>query len=227
VRAVGSHSASIGLLLALGALVEGCSQPPAPPPPDVQTLAAPDAATAAPRARRRRRRAAGSRAMAAAHRPTTGAENAFDPASASESDLAFADEPDEPAPRPRPRITETGPMLPEDLGRPPEVQLDMTGGEASGPMGIDPAAVSRGFAPLLGRLQRCAEGSADEQGNMPHGRITVRLRIRADGTPLAARVSGGGGPAVFIPCVRRVVASARFAPFRGPDAFATWGFDVD
>jgi hypothetical protein len=40
-------------------------------------------------------------------------------------------------------------------------------------------------------------------------------------------VSGGGGPPEFLPCVRRVVAAARFEAFRGPDVMVGWGFDVD
>jgi hypothetical protein len=79
--------------------------------------------------------------------------------------------------------------------------------------------------PLLGRLERCAAATGDDRG--PRGRVSVRLRIRNDGAPLAARCTGGGGPPEFLVCVRRVVASARFAPFRGPDVFASWGFDVD
>ncbi len=53
------------------------------------------------------------------------------------------------------------------------------------------------------------------------------MRVRPDGSPAAARVSGGNGGPEFVLCVRRVAASARFAHFGGPDVFVTWGFDVD
>lgn len=126
----------------------------------------------------------------------------------------------------RPRITETGPMLPEDLGPPPSQTMDM--GQASeGPLGLAPEQISHGFNPLLPRFGACAEATSDDQGHGPHGRVTVRVRIRNDGHPIAARVSGGGGPAEFMPCVRRVAAAARFDRFGGPDVMATWGFDVD
>src|SRR5439155_23923452 len=122
------------------------------------------------------------------------------------------DDHDSPAPRQRPRITETGPMLSEDLGRPSDATLDLTRG-GSGPMGLEPVQISRGMDPLLGRLSVCADATTDEQGRGPHGRVTVRLRIRPNGTPVAARVGGGGGGSDFVACVRRVVASARFPSF--------------
>jgi hypothetical protein len=131
-----------------------------------------------------------------------------------------------PAPRPRPRITETGPMLPEDLGRPPGATLDLTR-NVRGPLGLDPAQVTHGMNPLLGRLGACAEATTDDQGHGPRGRVTVRLRVRPSGVPAAARVMGSGGRPEFIACVRRVVASARFPAFEGPDVFATWGFEID
>ena len=120
-------------------------------------------------------------------------------------------------------------MLPEDLGPPPAVAYDLGAGSAAthGPAGLEPAQISHGMDPLLPRCGACAEATTDDQGHGPHGRVTVRLRIRGDGRPIAARVSGGGGPPEFITCVRRVVASARFDHFGGPDVFATWGFDVN
>jgi hypothetical protein len=126
----------------------------------------------------------------------------------------------------RPRITETGPMLTDNLGPAPEVNYDMGAG-SEGPMGLSPEQVTRGMNPLMGRLGNCAAATTDDRGNGPHGRVSVRLRIHNDGRPIAARVSGGGGPPEFIPCVRRVVASARFDTFHGPDVMVGWGFDVD
>lgn len=117
-------------------------------------------------------------------------------------------------------------MLPEELGPPPEVSYDMnTAGE--GPLGPTEAQVRRAFEPLLPRLGNCAAATTDDQGHGPHGRVRVRMRVRNDGRPVAAQVSGGGGPAAFVTCVRRVLASARFEPFRGPDAIVGWAFDVD
>jgi hypothetical protein len=126
---------------------------------------------------------------------------------------------------PRPRITETGPMLPENLGPAPEQTLDMTGG-GEGPIGLEESDVSRGLNPLLGRFSNCAAATSDDNHG-PRGRVTVRVRVRNDGRPTAARVSGGGGPAEFVTCARRVVASARFRSFRGSDVIVGWGFDVD
>lgn len=147
-----------------------------------------------------------------------------------DNDLNDVDDPGPVAqapPAPRPRITETGPMLPENVERPGgNVELDLTGHGASGPMGLEPSQISAGLNPLLGRFQNCAAATSDEQGHGPSGRVSVRLRIRNDGTPVAARVSGGGGPAEFLTCARRVVASARFASFSGPEVLASWGFDV-
>ena len=124
-------------------------------------------------------------------------------------------------------MTETGPVLPEDLGPPPSVELDLTQGAQAGPMGLEPAQIRRAMDPLLPRMAACAEATTDESGHGPRGRVGVRLRVHGDGRPTAARVSGGGGTAEFVTCVRRVVASARFDHFGGPDVFATWGFDVD
>lgn len=178
-----------------------------------------------PGGRRRRRRARIRNAVATAAQARTGATTVH--TTTTEDLVARANEFDEPARRERPSIRETGPMLPEDLGRPASVTYDMTAENSSGAMGLDPTEVSRAFQPLLGRLTACAEATTDDNGHGPRGRVTVRMRVRPDGTPIAARVSGGNGPPEFITCVRRVVASARFAPFRGPDAFITWGFDVD
>jgi hypothetical protein len=104
--------------------------------------------------------------------------------------------------------------------------MDLTAG-AEGPLGLDETAVSRALNPLLGRLGNCAAATSTDDGRGPSGRVSIRMRVRNDGAPIAARVSGGGGPAEFVTCVRRVVASARFRPFRGPDAMIGWGFDVD
>jgi hypothetical protein len=117
-------------------------------------------------------------------------------------------------------------MLPENIGPAPEVNYDMAGG-GDGPLGIAPEQVTRGMNPLMQRLGTCAAATTDDNGRGPHGRVSVRMRIRNDGTPVAARVSGGGGPPEFVTCVRRVVASAHFERFRGPDAIVGWGFDVD
>ena len=117
-------------------------------------------------------------------------------------------------------------MLPENLGPPPEVSYDMgAGGE--GPLGITESQVSQGLDPLLPRFGNCAAATTDDQGHGPHGRVRVRLRIRNDGRPTAATVSSAGGSPEFVTCARRVVASARFESFRGPDAIVGWGFDVD
>ncbi len=190
----------------------GCpdEKPSATPAADASVDAARDAGGRARRGRRRR----GVRVAA-----NTNARTNADPQAPAQPE----DEADD---MPRPRITETGPMLPENLGPAPEVNYDM-GGAGEGPLGIAPEQVTRGMNPLMGRLGNCAAATTDDQGNGPHGRVSVRLRIRNDGRPIAARVSGGGGPPEFITCVRRVVASARFESFRGPDAMVGWGFDVD
>jgi len=124
-------------------------------------------------------------------------------------------------------MAETGPTLPEDLGPPPARTLDL--GTAPGGLaeGLEPRQVSRGLDPLLPRLSACAEATTGDDGHGPRGHVTVRLRVRNDGHPVAARVSGGGGPSLFVLCVRRVVASARFERFGGADVFVTWGFDID
>lgn len=123
-------------------------------------------------------------------------------------------------------MTETGPVLSENLGPPVQQSLDMTG-NTQGPMGMDERAVSRGLNPLLPRLGNCAAATADSHGHGAHGRVSVRMRVTPSGRPIAARVSGGGGSAEFVLCVRRVFASARFGAFNGADAIVGWGFDID
>ncbi len=212
----------------------GCSRTPSPPH-DAAQLNRVDARDVTSRARGRRRRRVRSAAVAQipanpGNRPASPVSAGAHVASLPPEDLNIPDEePDDPAPRARPRITETGPLLPEDLGRPTNVSMDLTSptGASQGPMGLEPSQISHGLNPLLGRFSRCADATSDDQGHGPHGRVGVRLRIRNDGNPIAARVSGGGGSAEFVTCVRRVVAAARFNRFAGPDVFATWGFDVD
>ncbi len=206
--------------LTLSLCIAGCPGCPddSKAPADVVVATARDAAPPTKRGPRRRR--ARVRSGASAQRNANGAVANTGATEAPVDDTVVDEE------APRPRITETGPMLPEDLGPPPEVTYDMgAGGE--GPMGLDEAQVSRGFDPLMGRLGNCAAATTDERGRGPHGRVSVRMRIRNDGRPVAARVSGGGGGADFVTCVRRVVASARFPRFRGPDVIVGWGFDVD
>ncbi|MBL8681200.1 MAG: hypothetical protein JNK05_18630 [Myxococcales bacterium] len=145
------------------------------------------------------------------------------PTQATSAGLLEDDEPDPP----RPRITETGPMLTENLGPPPSQTMDLTTTGGDGPMGLDESAVSRALNPLLGRLGNCAAATTDDDGRGPHGRVSIRVRVANSGRPIAARVSGGGGPAEFTTCVRRVIASARFSSFRGPEQIIGWGFDVD
>ncbi len=150
-------------------------------------------------------------------------QGAADPGAASSDDLAMAgsDDPDgdDAPPSARPRITESGPMLPEDVGRAAAVNYDMRGGEPSGPMGLDPSQIAEGLRPLMSRFTNCAAATG------AHGHVGMRLRIASSGSPTAARVTGPG-PAEFTTCVRRVIASARFDHFNGPDALASWGFDV-
>lgn len=195
-----------------------CShETPAPARDAAPSVAArPDAGRTA---RRRRRRPRAQSRQAGAHASNTPTAQAGDPPAEVDD---YGDEP----PRPR-TMPETGPTISEDLGPPPAQSFDMAQGASEGPMGMDPQAVSRGLNPLLPRFSACAAFATDDQGHGPHGRVTVRLRIRNDGQPLAARVSGGGGTSDFVLCVRRVVASARFSRFNGPDAMASWGFDVD
>lgn len=185
-----------------------------------------DATTVATRRRRRNRNGrvtAQNNPGANAHAPGSPAgSEALDPINGVDD----PGDPGDPAPRERPRITETGPMLPEDLGSAPDVHYDMGAGQ-TGPMGLEPAQITRGMNPLMHRLTVCADATTDDNGRGPRGHVTVRLRIHNDGRPVAARVSGGGGPPEFITCARRVVASARFDHFGGPDVMATWGFDVD
>lgn len=199
-------------------LLSGCEGCPGEGPKVVTRDASVDVARDVTTGRQGRRRRRGRRVQVAANQGSHAPQEPDnDPASA----------PDEaPESAPRPRITETGPMLPEDLGPPPSQTMDM--GQASeGPLGLAPEQISHGFNPLLPRFGACAEATTDDQGHGPHGRVAVRVRIRNDGRPIAARVSGGGGPPEFTPCVRRVVAAARFDRFGGPDVMATWGFDVD
>lgn len=177
-----------------------------------------DARDAQARARRGRGRRRGRVVVAGADR---GARTGNGPSPAND---ILGDDPqggdDEPAPE-RPRITERGPMLPEDVGSAPSMSMDLTQNN-DGPLGIEPSQVSRGMDPLMGRLQVCA-AATDAQG-----RTSVRLRIRNDGTPTAARVSlSGSASSEFVPCVRRVIASARFGRFNGPDALVSWSFSVD
>lgn len=198
----------------LSAALSACPERPATTPAvDAAADVSRADARAATRRRRRSRRPRAQRGARAPSNANPAVDNAPEP-----------DETDEPAARME--NPETGRTLREDLGPPPETTLDMTQGSAQGPMGLSPSQVSRAMDPLLPRCQACA-AYAGEQGHEPHGRVTARLRVRNDGHPLAARVSGGGGDPRFILCVRRVVAAARFASFAGPDVFVTWGFDVD
>lgn len=192
---------------------------------DAAVVDRPADVTTATRGRRRRRNRGPRVATAQPNGHAPVGSNGADPSVPDNTNDGLDEAPDE-APRVRPRITETGPMLPEDLGSAPDVNYDMGAGQ-TGPMGLEPAQISRGLNPLLSRLSVCADATTDDNGRGPHGHITVRLRIHNDGRPVAARVSGGGGPAEFITCARRVIASARFDHFSGPDAMATWGFDVD
>lgn len=212
-----SKSSSLWSTCLLGlafVLAAGC---PASPPAVIDAGPATRATTAdagpRPRARRGRRR-----------RPRTQTGGPQIAASAP-GEAPFAEDEEGPAP-PRPRMVETGPVLTEDLGPPPSMELDMTQG-TQGPMGLETGQIRRAMDPLLPRMAACAEATADANGHGPRGRVNVRMRVHGDGRPVAARVSGGGGTGEFVICVRRVVASARFDRFAGPDVFATWGFDVD
>ncbi|MFO0604851.1 MAG: hypothetical protein U0324_16840 [Polyangiales bacterium] len=213
------------LTLSFVALLSGCPGCPGDAPPDAAVRdAAVDARRDAGNRANRRRRRRGPRVASANGRAAPRNAPGVEP---TNSAAELPDEgPVDEAPAPRPRITETGPMLPENLGPAPEVTYDM-GGPGEGPMGLNESQVSRGLDPLLPRLGNCAAATTDDDGRGPHGRVRVRLRIRNDGRPTAAQVSGGGGSAEFVTCVRRVVASARFASFRGPDVIVGWGFDVD
>jgi|GEM_PF-1324378 len=213
------HPASLTVV----ALLAGCPGCPFGDAPDAAIRdAAADVRRDAPGRVTRRRRRRGPRVAPANGRTAPAQPQAGSQAPPGESSEEVVDE----APAPRPRITETGPMLPENLGPPPEVSYDMAAGSA-GPMGLNESQVSRGLDPLLPRLGNCAAATTDDNGRGPHGRVRVRLRIRSDGRPTAAQVSGGGGPPEFTPCVRRVITSARFDGFRGPDVIVGWGFDVD
>lgn len=207
-----SHSPATrwsALLFALSSALAGCPsrEQPADVPAAIDAPTRPDVIA---RGRRRRR----SRVRAAQH----AARGPSEPTALTEDESVGA---------PRPRTNpESGPTLPEDLGPPPATSFDMTQG-ASGPMGLEPAQISRAMNPLMARFGACAEFATRDDGSGPRGRVSVRLRIRNDGRPIAARVSGGGGGPEFVLCVRRVVAAARFDRFEGPDVFANWGFDVD
>jgi hypothetical protein len=207
-------------LAALAPLEFACSQ--SKPLPDAAVSAPPviDSGVARDRRRRRRRTRIVAQNSPSATNPSNSARS-----SGSTATSTGPQELDEPDP-PRPRITETGPMLPENIGPAPEQTLDMTRGN-EGPIGLSENAVSRALNPLLGRMGNCAAATTDDDGRGPHGRVSIRIRVRNDGQPIAARVSGGGGPPEFVTCVRRVVASARFGAFRGPDSIVSWGFDVD
>ena len=217
----------IAVLLLIGG-VAACSHPTAAAPSDVAVSSA-DAATGPTPRRRRGRR--GARNAVASRGGTTaiGAHasidrGASDPGAATADDLALGDDPgggDDEVPAQRPRMTETGPMLSENVGTQANVNYDMREGSGgSGPMGLEPGQIAAGMHPLMSRLSNCAAATGG------HGHVSVRLRIQSSGAPTAARVSGPG-PAEFTTCVRRVIASARFEHFNGPDALASWGFDVD
>lgn len=204
-------------LAAMALLMFACAQNK--PLPDAAKSAQSIAPSVAQDRRRRRTRIV-TRYRATASNPSHGARSLDSTATSTGLQQV-----DEVAPL-RARITETGPVLPEDIGPAPAQTLDMTAGD-QGPIGLSESAVRRALDPLLGRMANCAAATTDENGRGPHGHVSIRIRVRHDGQPIAARVSGGGGPAEFITCVRRVVASARFAAFRGPDAIVNWGFDID
>lgn len=199
-------------LLGLCLSMLGC---PSSPPPDAaaprDVPAVSDSGPRRARRGRRRRRIARRRA----------------PAPEARVDEQAPDEFDE-APEPsRPRVNpESGPTLSEDLGPPPAAAFDMTQ-MAQGPMGLAPSQVSRALDPLIPRFTACAAYATRDDGSGPRGHVRIRMRVRPDGHPTAARVSGGSGGAEFTLCVRRVAAAARFASFHGPDVFVTWGFDID
>lgn len=208
-RSPATQRLSLAWLLALTQGLSACPSREAPPDvaPVIDATARADAPSRARRRRRSRVRLAQNGARATSPSP------ASDPT-------------DTEAP-PRPRTNpEAGPTLPEDLGPPPSTTFDMAQG-GGGAVGLEPAQISRGMNPLMARFGACAEFATGDDGSGPRGRVSVRMRIRNDGRPSAARVSGGGGGAEFTLCVRRVVAAARFDRFEGPDIFATWGFDVD
>lgn len=212
-------------LLALAPAELGCDGKKPGPDAAISAPSVEDAAVTARRGRRRRRtrvRSGNSGSLA-----QNSANSGNDPVnSGSSANSTGPQEIDEPDP-PRPRITETGPMLPENLGPAPEQTLDMTGSGGEGPIGLSENDVNRALNPLLSRMGNCAAATTDDDGRGPHGRVAIRVRVSNNGRPTAARVSGGGGPAEFTTCVRRVVASARFTAFRGSDVIVGWGFDVD
>lgn len=201
-------------VLGLSLAIAGC---PSTPPTDAgapRDLGAVDAGGRVNRRRARRRARQRVRTAQAQQDPTT---PTADP-------QELVDEPAEPS---RPRVNpESGPTLPEEMGPPPSTTFDMSQ-NSNGPMGLEPSQVSRALNPLLPRFAACAEFATRDDGSGPRGRVNLRMRVRPDGHPTAARVSGGGGGGDFVLCVRRVAAAARFARFEGPDVFITWGFDVD
>lgn len=198
---------------ALG-LVLGCPSPPPPVRPADAGVDVPrDARGRQGRRRRRARVRVASRTPQGTTAPPVGPQGPIE------------DDPPE-APRVRGPIPERGPVLTDNLGPPPEAHFDMAAGQ-EGPMGLSPEQVRQGLEPLMPRFVACVEWGTDDEGHGPRGRVPVRLRIHNDGRPVAARVSGAGGSAEFVTCVRRVVAAARFDRFAGPDVMATWGFDVD
>lgn len=202
---------SLVWLIALSQGLAAC--PSREPAPDVPAAVDAPSRTDVPARARRRRRSRVRIAQSGARTPT-----------AAQSPVESDEEVAGPA---RPRTNpESGPTLPEDLGPPPAATFDMTQG-GGGAMGLEPAQITRGMNPLMPRFGACAEFATGDDGSGPRGRVSVRMRIRNDGRPTAARVSGGNGGSDFTLCVRRVVAAARFERFEGPDIFATWGFDVD
>jgi len=228
-REAGVSCARIALALALSLPIDlGCSSRSRPADAGVG-IAQPPQDSGIARGRRRRRR---TRVRTASAQSPIVAQNSgpvltqrpVQPSTQATSTGPIED--DEPDP-PRPRITETGPMLTENLGPPPSQTIDLTTTGGDGPIGLDESAVSRALNPLLGRLGNCAAATTDDDGRGPHGRVGIRMRVGNNGRPMAARVSGGGGSSEFVTCVRRVVASARFTTFRGPEQIIGWGFDVD
>ncbi len=118
-------------------------------------------------------------------------------------------------------------MLTENIGSAPQQTIDFSSGGGDGPIGLDETAVARTLNPLISRFSNCVSATTDDNGRGPHGHISVRMRVRNDGQPIAARVGSGGGGTDFVNCARRVAASARFRSFRGGDVIIGWGFDVN
>jgi hypothetical protein len=206
---------SARLVILVGMLLSACPsrQPPAP---TVSAVDAGESRDVRARGTRRRRRSRVRLALNGA-RAQPGAAAPADPAEGVDED----DTPERPRTNP-----ESRPPLPTDLGPPPSSSFDMTQMN-NGPLGLEPDEITRGMNPLMSRFVACAEWGAQADGAAPRGHVSVRMRVRNDGRPSAARVSGGGGGAEFTLCVRRVVAAAHFARFEGPEVFANWGFDID